>query len=70
MGKLNFGETNSASQSCTSFLATCGDECGLSYRFVTLSATKQIAQDEGMVIVTIAATRLYRSLINIYSSDM
>ncbi|KAH9990090.1 hypothetical protein BJV77DRAFT_1069111 [Russula vinacea] len=29
-----------------------------------------ISQDAGMVIVTIAATRLYRSLTNIYSSDI
>jgi hypothetical protein len=35
-----------------------------------LSITTQISQDAGMVIVTIAATRLYRSLTNIYSSDM
>ncbi|KAH9990095.1 hypothetical protein BJV77DRAFT_634846 [Russula vinacea] len=35
-----------------------------------LSITTQISQDAGMVIVTIAATRLYRSLTNIYSSDI
>ncbi|KAH9990087.1 hypothetical protein BJV77DRAFT_634056 [Russula vinacea] len=29
-----------------------------------------ITQDEGVIIVTIAATKLYRSLINIYSSDI
>jgi hypothetical protein len=68
--KLNSGEPISAAQPRTSFFATCGGEGGLIYCFVALSVTTQITQDEGVIIVTIAATKLYRSLINIYSSDM
>jgi hypothetical protein len=38
--------------------------------YLRLSTTTQITRNSNMIIVTIAATRLYRSLTNIYSSDM
>ena len=65
--KFYSGETISASQPSTSLFASSGE--GLAYRFLNTPSTTQAAET-AMITMTIASTRLYRSLINIYSSDM
>lgn len=65
--ELYSGETIRVSRPRTSLFALNGLELG--YRFLNTSSTTQMTQTPSMTIVTIAATRLYRSLTNIYSSD-
>ena len=65
--ELYSGEIISPSQPRTSLFASRGE--GLGYRFLDTPSTTQTVET-AMIIMTIAATRLYRSLTNIYSSDM
>ena len=58
-------KTTSASQPRTFLFATSeGDIDSLRY------STTQLPQTPSMIIVTIAATRMYRALINLFSSEM
>ena len=68
--ELYSGETISVSQLRTSLFTSSGEGEGLGCRFLIAPSTTQIAQTPGMITVTIAATRLHRSLTNVYSSDM
>jgi hypothetical protein len=64
--ELYSGETISVSQPRTSLFASSGES---GYQFLNPSSTTQIDQTPGMIVMTIAATRVYRSLTTIYSSN-